>query len=83
VRAKIERHQDAGLHRLRHTFLTEAAEYADPFTLQYVAAQKHQDYDALYTPTDECSRQIVRQAGVGAPGWGTRTGIQEILVHPA
>jgi len=27
----------AGLHALRHTFLTEAGEYTDPFTLQYVA----------------------------------------------
>jgi hypothetical protein len=29
-----EIHADAGLHALRHTFLTEAG---DPFTLQYVA----------------------------------------------
>jgi hypothetical protein len=28
---------DSGLHALRHTFLTEAGEYTDPFTLQYVA----------------------------------------------
>jgi hypothetical protein len=28
---------DAGLHAMRHTFLTEAGEYTDPFTLQYVA----------------------------------------------
>jgi integrase len=28
---------DAGLHALSHTFLTEAGEYTDPFTLQYVA----------------------------------------------
>jgi len=34
VRAKIETHSDAGLHTLRHTFLTEAAEHTDPFTLQ-------------------------------------------------
>src|SRR6266498_1451100 len=26
-----------GLHALRHTFLTEAGEHTDPFTLQYVA----------------------------------------------
>ena len=37
VRKKIETHPDAGLHALRHTFLTEAGEYTDPFTLQYVA----------------------------------------------
>jgi integrase len=37
VRKKITTHPDAGLHALRHTFLTEAGEYTDPFTLQYVA----------------------------------------------
>jgi hypothetical protein len=34
---KIKTHPDAGLHALRHTFLPEAGEYTDPFTLQYVA----------------------------------------------
>jgi integrase len=37
LRMKIKTHPDAGLHALRHTFLTEAGEYTDPFTLQYVA----------------------------------------------
>ena len=37
VRKKIKTHPDAGLHALRHTFLTEAGEHTDPFTLQYVA----------------------------------------------
>ena len=37
IRKKINTHPDAGLHALRHTFLTEAGEYTDPFTLQYVA----------------------------------------------
>jgi len=37
IRKKIRTHPDAGLHALRHTFLTEAGEYTDPFTLQYVA----------------------------------------------
>ena len=41
VRAKIITHPDAGLHTLRHTFLTEASEYTDPFTLQYVAGHKN------------------------------------------
>jgi integrase len=41
IRAKIEMHPDAGLHTLKHTFLTEAAEYTDPFTLQYVAGHKN------------------------------------------
>jgi integrase len=30
VRKKIETHPDAGLHALRHTFLTEAGEYTTP-----------------------------------------------------
>ena len=29
--------RNAGLHTLRHTFLTEAGEYTDAFTLQYIA----------------------------------------------
>ena len=37
IRKEIKTHPDAGLHALRHTFLTEAGEYTDPFTLQYVA----------------------------------------------
>ena len=41
MRAKIETHSDDGLHTLRHTFLTEAAEHTDPFTLQYVAGHKN------------------------------------------
>ena len=34
---KIKLDPDAGLHTLRHTFLTEAGEHADAFTLQYIA----------------------------------------------
>ncbi|HYU46918.1 MAG TPA: site-specific integrase, partial [Terriglobales bacterium] len=37
LRKKIDTHPDAGIHTLRHTFLTEAGQYTDPFTLQYVA----------------------------------------------
>ncbi len=37
LRKQIKTHPDAGLHGLRHTFLTEAEEQTDPFTLQYVA----------------------------------------------
>jgi hypothetical protein len=37
LRTRIETHPDAGLHGLRHTFLTEAGGCTDPFTLQYVA----------------------------------------------
>jgi integrase len=37
ARDKIKIDPDAGLHTLRHTFLTEAGEYTDAFTLQYIA----------------------------------------------
>jgi len=37
ARDKIMVDPDAGLHTLRHTFLTEAGEYTDAFTLQYIA----------------------------------------------
>ena len=37
LRTRIQTHPDAGLHGLRHTFLTEAGGCTDPFTLQYVA----------------------------------------------
>jgi integrase len=37
ARDKIRLDPDAGLHALRHTFLTEGGEYRDTFTLQYIA----------------------------------------------
>ena len=37
LKKKIDAHTDAGIHACRHTFLTEAGKYTDPFTLQYVA----------------------------------------------
>ncbi len=37
LRTRIQTHPDAGLHGLRHTFLTEAGGCTDPFTLQFVA----------------------------------------------
>lgn len=37
ARDKIKLDPDAGLHTLRHTFLTEAGEHTDAFTLQYIA----------------------------------------------
>jgi len=39
LRDKITIVRDAGLHTLRHTFLTEAGEYTEAFTLQYIAGQ--------------------------------------------
>jgi integrase/recombinase XerD len=37
LRVKIRTDTDAGLHTLRHTFLTEAGEYTDAFALRYIA----------------------------------------------
>jgi integrase len=37
ARDKIRLDPDVGLHTLRHTFLTEAGEHTDAFTLQYIA----------------------------------------------
>ena len=37
LRDKIKTDPDTRLHTLRHTFLTEAGEYADAFTLHYFA----------------------------------------------
>jgi integrase len=37
ARDKIKLDSDAGLHTLRHRFLTEAGEHTDAFTLQYIA----------------------------------------------
>lgn len=37
ARDKIKLDPDAGLHTLRHRFLTEAGEHMDAFTLQYIA----------------------------------------------
>lgn len=37
LRGKIQIDPDAGIHTLRHTFLTEAGEDTDAFTLQYIA----------------------------------------------
>jgi integrase len=37
ARDKINLDPDAGLHTLRHTFLTEAGAHTDAFTLQYIA----------------------------------------------
>ena len=56
---KINVDPDAGLHTLRHTFLTEAGERTDAF---YAAVHRrtrhHQDHDALCSPS----------GGVGQPG---------------
>lgn len=66
LRKKIKTHADAGLHGLRHTFLTEAGEYADPFTLQYVAGHDNINTTMRYVhpQADAVQRLFVRLAAL-------------------
>jgi hypothetical protein len=68
VRKKIKTHPDAGLHALRHTFLTEAGEYTDPFTLQYVAG-----HETLRPRCATYTRGRLRYISC-LRGWGTCNG---------
>ena len=72
--SKIKSHPDAGLHALRHTFLTEAGEYTDPFTLQYVAGHDNIKTTMRYVhPREEAVREVVCAAGrPGAAGGRAR-----------
>jgi integrase len=64
VRAKIATHPDAGLHALRHTFLTEAGEYTDPFTLQYFAGHDNIRTTMRYVhPREDAVKKLFRQLG--------------------
>ena len=64
LRRQIHPHADAGLHALRHTFLTEAGEYTDPFTLQYVAGHDTIKTTMRYVhPREETVREVVCTAG--------------------
>ena len=64
IRKKIKTHSDAGLHALRHTFLTEAGEYTDPFTLQYVAGHDNIKTTMHYVhPREAAVPQTVYVAG--------------------
>ncbi len=69
IRKKIETHPDAGLHALRHTFLTEAGEYTDPFTLQYVAGHDSIKTTMRYVNPREAAVQklFVRLADLQRP----------------
>jgi Phage integrase family len=69
LRRQIEPHPDAGLHALRHRFLTEAAQYTDPFTLQYVAGHDTIKTTMRYVhPREEAVRKLfVRLGGLGRP----------------
>ena len=51
LRKKIKTHADAVVHALRYTFLTEAGEYTDPFTLQYVAGHDNIKTTMRYVKT--------------------------------
>ena len=59
LRDKIKTDPDAGLHTLRHTFLTEAGQYTEAFTLQYIAG-----HDTIKTTM----RYVHPRSGVSQPG---------------
>ena len=64
LRKKIKTHADAGLHALRHTFLTEAGEYTDPFTLQYVAGHDSIKTTMRYVhPREEAVERLFARLG--------------------
>jgi integrase len=69
VRSRINSHPDSGLHALRHTFLTEAGQYTDPFTLQYVAGHDTIKTTMRYVhPQEEAVRKLfVRLGGLERP----------------
>ena len=61
---KISTHPDAGLHALRHTFLTEAGEYTDPFTLQYVAGHDNIKTTMRYVhPREDAVEKLFARLG--------------------
>jgi integrase len=77
LRKKIKTHPDAGLHAMRHTFLTEAGEYTDPFTLQYVAGHDNIKTTMRYVhPREAAVHKLFErladlpraEAGVARPG---------------
>jgi integrase len=69
VRSQIKSHPDSGLHALRHTFLTEAGQYTDPFTLQYVAGHDTIKTTMRYVhPQQEAVQKLfVRLGGLERP----------------
>ena len=61
---KIKTPADAGLHTLRHTFLTEAEEYTDSFTLQYVAGHDNIRTKMRYVhPREEALEKLFARLG--------------------
>src|SRR4029077_2059701 len=79
-------HPDAGLHTLRHTFLTEAGEHTDPFTLQYVAGHDHIKTLLRYVhPRAEAVEKLfVRLGDLERPEniQSSETLVQESVQHP-
>jgi integrase len=64
LRKKIKTHADAVLHALRYTFLTEAGEYTDPFTLQYVAGHDNIKTTMRYVhPREEAVEKLFVRLG--------------------
>jgi len=64
LRSRIHPHPDAGLHALRHTFLTEAGEHTDPFTLQYVAGHDTIKTTMRYVhPREQTVRKLFERLG--------------------
>ena len=82
IRKKIKSHPDAGLHALHHTFLTEAGEYTDPFTLQYVAGHDNIKTTMRYVHPREAAVQklfarlaeLRREEGVACNKLGAKSG---------
>jgi site-specific recombinase XerD len=77
---RLRRIQNAGLHTLRHTFLTEAAEHTDPFALQYMAGYKNIKTTMRYVhpQANAVDKLFGRLAKVRLGG--DKTGTREILL---
>ncbi len=71
LRKKIKTHADAVLHALRSMFLTEAGEYTDPFTLQYVAG--HDNIMTTMLRGTHAKRRL-RNCLCGSEIWSGRRG---------
>jgi integrase len=72
LRKKIKTHAEAGLHALRHTFLTEAGEFTDPFTLQYAAGHDNIETTMRYVHPRE---RRLRNCSGGSGIWSDRRGV--------
>ena len=83
LRRRLAPHPDAGLHALRHTFLTEAGEYTDPFTLQYVAGHDTIKTTMRYVhPREETVRKLFQRLGGLEQARGGEAGSVQPPVQP-